>query len=230
MPRSTLLLFDVDGTLMLSGGAGTRALACAFQEIFGVADAFRNARIAGRTDYWVLAEALAANDVDPAPAEMARFSETYVKHLRREIQQPGPRKGIMPGVLQLLDALAARPGVHLALLTGNFREGARVKLEYFGLWRYFRGGAFGDDVPDRNLLLPLAVKEASEDGAGPLDPSDVVVVGDTPLDIACAASGQARCVAVATGDYDRTALRAAGAEVVFDDLTDTAAVLRALKC
>jgi phosphoglycolate phosphatase len=230
MPRSTLLLFDVDGTLLLSGGAGARALTCAFEEIFGVADAFRHARIAGRTDYWVLAEALATHNVDPLPQDLLRFSDVYVKHLRREIEKPGPRKGLMPGVLQLLDALAERPNVRLSLLTGNFRQGARVKLEYFDLWRYFRGGAFGDDVADRNLLLPLAVQEAIENGARELEPADVVVIGDTPLDIACAASGQARSVAVATGDYDQAALRAAGADVVFDDLTDTAAVIGALKC
>ncbi len=82
----------------------------------------------------------------------------------------------------------------------------------------------------RNLLLPLAVREAREDGLGLTEPSQVVVIGDTPLDVACAASGEARCLAVATGDYDRAALEAAGAEVVFEDLRDTAAVLQALKC
>jgi phosphoglycolate phosphatase-like HAD superfamily hydrolase len=230
MNDSRLLLFDVDGTLLLTGGAGTRAMACAFEELFGVANAFRSARMAGRTDHSVLADALRLHAIDTDPDTLARFPERYVVHLRREIEQPGPRKGLMPGVLPLLEALSARDGVHLALLTGNSRAGARVKLEYFNLWHYFRGGAFGDDVPDRNLLLPLACKEAMENGLPRLESRDVVVIGDTPLDVACAIAGNARSLAVATGDYDKDALRAAGADVVFDDFGDTTAVIEALGC
>jgi phosphoglycolate phosphatase len=225
----TLLLFDVDGTLILSGGAGARAMTCAFEELFGVAGALTSINVSGRTDRSVLNDALQANGILPEPALLARFTDVYVGYLRREIEKPGPRKGVMPGVPQLLAALSAREDVRLALLTGNVREGARAKLEYFDLWRFFSGGAFGDDAPDRNLLLPLAVTRAIEAGSGRVEPSQVVVIGDTPLDVACAASGRARCLAVATGDYSTSVLTAAGADSVFENLTDTAAVIEALE-
>jgi phosphoglycolate phosphatase len=228
MRQPLLLLFDVDGTLVLTGGAGARAMACAFEELFGVADAFQGAQMAGRTDHAILAAALDRHDLQPDAANLARFPEAYVSHLRREIQKPDPRKGVMPGIRPLLDRLAALEDVRLGLLTGNTREGARAKLEYFDLWKYFQGGAFGDDVPDRNLLLPLAIHELAGCDRGRVFAP--VVIGDTPLDIACAAAGQARCVAVATGSYDRAALEAAGGQTVFDDLADTEAVLCALGC
>src|SRR5439155_14506603 len=154
--------------------------------------------------------------------------DAYLAHLSTELDRPGPRKGVMPGVRRLLDELAARPDVYLALLTGNYEEAARVKLEYFDLWRYFRCGAFGDDAPDRNGLLPKALAVVRARGGPAVSPADTVVVGDTPLDVACAAAAGARSIAVATGGYDVDALRAAGADVVFDDLSDTDAVLMAM--
>ncbi len=223
-----LLLFDVDGTLLLTGGAGIRAMAAAFEELFGIADAFRGTTMAGRTDHWVLSHALTRHGVSSGVEDLARFPEVYVSHLRREIEKPGPRKGIMPGVLPLLEALAAEPRAHLALLTGNYRGGARAKLEYFDLWRYFSGGAFGDDVPDRNLLLPMAIQTVRDAGGPAVARENVVVIGDTPLDVACALTGGVRCVAVATGEYNNDELRSAGAEAVFDDLSDTSRVLAAL--
>ncbi len=120
-----------------------------------------------------------------------------------------------------------RDDVYLALLTGNYEEAARIKLEYFDLWRYFRCGAFGDDAPDRNGLLPKAMAAIRACGGPEVAPVEIVVVGDTPLDVACAAASGARSLAVATGGYDVDALRAAGADVVMQDLTDTLEVLRA---
>jgi phosphoglycolate phosphatase-like HAD superfamily hydrolase len=103
-----------------------------------------------------------------------------------------------------------------------------MKLEHFDLWRYFRCGAFGDDAPDRNALLPKALARIRGGGGPSVDPADIVVIGDTPLDVMCAAAGGARSLAVATGDYDRVALKQAGADVVFDDLSETPAVLDAI--
>ena len=116
----------------------------------------------------------------------------------------------------------------LGLLTGNFVEGARIKLEYFDLWKYFRCGAFGDDASDRNHLVPVAIERARECGFIDAAPTDVVVIGDTPHDIACARAVGAMPIAVATGSYSVDQLKAAGADVVFKDLSDTAAVMRAL--
>ena len=198
----------------------------AFDDLFAVPDAFRDISMPGRTDSWILSDAAAAHGI--APAELARFRDAYLPHLVRELDQPGGRKGVMPGVRALLDALADRPDVYLALLTGNYEVAARVKLEYFDLWRYFRCGAFGDDAPDRNGLLPKALARVAACGGPTVPASAAVVIGDTPLDIACAAASGARSIAVATGGYDVGALRAAGADVVFEDLSDTDAVLRAL--
>jgi phosphoglycolate phosphatase-like HAD superfamily hydrolase len=213
---------------VLTGGAGGRAMTLAFEELFNISDAFNGIAMAGRTDAWILSDAAIAHSIPPTSPALARFPRVYAGHLARELDQPGPRKGLMPGVRELLDALAERRDTYLALLTGNYEAGAKLKLEYFDLWRYFRCGAFGDDAPDRNGLLPRAVARVAACGGPSADPSDAIVIGDTPLDIACAASGGARSIGVATGSHTVDELRAAGADVVFEDLTDIAAVLAVL--
>jgi len=222
-----VILFDIDGTLVLTGGAGIRAMTRAFEDLYGVRDAFAGTHMPGRTDAWILADAGVVHGVQPH--ELSRFREAYLPHLGSEIDKPGPRKGVMPGVRELLDALAPRGDVFLALLTGNYEEAARVKLEYFDLWRYFRCGAFGDDAPDRNGLLPKALARVQACGGPVVAPADVIVVGDTPLDVGCAKAGGARSIAVATGSHSTDELRATGADVVLADLGDTAEVLRALE-
>jgi phosphoglycolate phosphatase-like HAD superfamily hydrolase len=214
---------------VLTGGAGGRAMSYAFEELFAIPDAFRAVSMAGRTDAWILADAAAAHGIPPNSPILARFPDVYVKHLERELHQPGHRKGLMPGVRELLDALSALEAGYLALLTGNYEAGARLKLEYFDLWRYFPCGAFGDDAPDRNRLLARAMARAAACGGPLVAPADAIVIGDTPLDIACAQAGGARSIGVATGNHTVEQLRDAGADVVFEDLSDTAAVLAALR-
>src|SRR4029077_1432634 len=197
-PRVSLILFDIDGTLVLTGGAGARAMSLAFEDVLGVRDAFRGMPMAGRTDAWILADAAAAHGVSTDTAALARFREVYLEHLAVEIDRPGPsRKGIMPGVRARLDALAGRDDVYLALLTGNYEHAARIKLEYFDLWRYFSCGAFGDQAPDRNGLLPRAVSTVAACGGPAFAATDATVIGDTPLDIACAKHSSARSIGVA---------------------------------
>jgi phosphoglycolate phosphatase-like HAD superfamily hydrolase len=198
----------------------------AFEDLFDIPDAFREISMPGRTDSWILSDAAAAHAIPPD--ELARFRDVYLAHLVREIERPVSGKRVMPGVRPLLDALAGRSDMYLALLTGNYEEAARVKLEYFDLWRYFPCGAFGDAAPDRNGLLPKALARIRACGGPEVAGSDVVVVGDTPLDVACAAASGARSIAVATGGYDVETLRAAGADVVFADLSDLDAVLSAI--
>jgi len=222
-----IILFDIDGTLVLTGGAGVRAMTLAFEELFAIPDAFQGIPMPGRTDAGILYDAVTAHGV--GAGELARFRSAYLAHLAREVEKPGPRKGIMPGVRPLLDSLADRSDVYLALLTGNYEEAARVKLEYFDLWRYFRCGAFGDDAPERNSLLPKALDRIRQCGGPVVGPTDVVVIGDTPLDVACAAAAGARSIAVATGSYDEDALRSTVADVVLADLSDEGEVLRALQ-
>jgi len=223
-----LMLFDVDATLALTGGAGGRAMASAFEELFGTPDAFAGIPMAGRTDPAILAEALARIGQPADAAVLERFRDAYCRRLREEIVRPAAGKRVMPGVRALLDRLASSADVFLALLTGNFAEGARVKLEHFGLWSYFRCGAFGDDHHDRRALVPIARARADALGAGAVPPERVFVVGDTPLDVACALAAGVRAVGVATGGSDVSTLMASGAHVVFEDLSDTPAVLAAL--
>src|SRR5215831_9721559 len=185
-PRAALLLFDIDGTLVLTGGAGRRAMSLAFEDALGVRDAFDGVTMAGRTDSWILADAMAMHGIAHESPALTRFHDAYLGRLTDEIQRPGDsRKGIMPGIRALLDTLVDRDDVYLALLTGNFEAAARIKLEYFDLWRYFRCGAFGDQAPDRNSLLPRALTTIVSCGGPAFAPADVVVIGDTPLDIEC---------------------------------------------
>ena len=202
-------------------------MARAFEDLYGVRDAFNGVPFNGRTDAWIIAQAAAAHGVD-AP-ELARFKPLYLQYLADELPQPGPRKGIMPGVRELLDALSSRDDVFVALLTGNFVEGARLKLEYYDLWRYFSCGAFGDIVQQRNDLLAEALAQVA--ACGGLQPlaAHSVIIGDTPLDVGVALAGGARSIAVATGGHTVDELHASGADVVFQDLSDLESVLKALK-
>jgi phosphoglycolate phosphatase len=226
---SKVILFDIDGTLILSGGAGMRALNRACEEITGFRDALAEVPVAGRTDRVILHDAMRKAGRELDDRLLAALRARYVQLLQEEIQLPGRGvKAILPGVRELLEVLASKPDVFLGLVTGNFEDGARIKLEYFDLWRYFACGAFGDDASDRNALVPLAVARARECGILDADPRGVVVVGDTPHDVACALAAGATPVAVATGNYSVDQLHAAGAGVVFKDLSDTAAFLALL--
>ena len=225
-----LVLFDIDGTLVLTGGAGQRAIVKAFAGEFGVDNALGAIPLAGRTDRAILEDVLErlAPGAAHEPERLERLVQRYLEHLSAEMDVDAPGKVVLPGVREVLDQLAPREDVHLALLTGNLEDGARIKLGYFGLWDYFRFGAFGGHTRHRAELLGDALDRARAHGVAPDDPASVFVIGDTPHDIDCARSGGATAIAVATGPYDTGALRAHGADVVFEDLSDTAAVLKAL--
>ena len=153
-----LVLFDIDATLLLTGGAGQRAMTRAFEALFGAPDGFAGIPMAGRTDPAILAEGLRriGRSLDDEAGTLERFRAEYCRLLREEMARPADGKVLMPGVRPLVEVLARRDDVFLALLTGNFAEGARVKLDYFGLWSPFRCGAFGDDDHDRAALVPIA--------------------------------------------------------------------------
>ena len=182
--------------------------------------------MAGRTDTWILSNAAAAHGI--LPSALSPFQDAYLAHLERELEPPNPRKAVMPGIRPLLDTLASRDDTYLALLTGNYEKAARLKLEHFDLWRYFPCGAFADDAADRNSLLPKALERIRACGGPSVRPADVIVVGDTPHDVACALAGGARPVGVATGSFSVQQLRDSGAETVFEDLSDTDAFLKLL--
>jgi phosphoglycolate phosphatase len=225
-----LILFDIDGTLVLTGRAGMRAMNRAVQDLVESDDPMDGIQAAGRTDWSILEDMLRRHGKALDEMLLAELRDRYVAHLEEEIQVPGTGvKDVMPGIRDLLPALERRDDTSLALLTGNFLEGARIKLEYFDLWKYFRCGAFGGDAASRNDLVPIARRRARECGLPDVDPANVLVVGDTPNDVECALVAGATPVAVATGGYTVDQLRASGAQLVFEDLSDTQAFLALLR-
>ena len=227
---SKLVLFDIDGTLVLTGGAGIRAMNRAGESVLGLTNLLDGVPVAGRTDWIILHDALkkAGHDLDEPLFE--RMRDAHHEFLRKEILLPGDGvKDVMPGIRELLPLLQSRDDIALGLLTGNFEEAARIKLGHFDLWDYFRCGAFGDDAADRNALVPFAVERARACGLGDFDYADVIVIGDTPSDVACANAVGAVPVAVATGTYTVDQLRETGALFVLEDLRDTNAFVRMIE-
>jgi phosphoglycolate phosphatase len=227
-----LILFDIDGTLIRTGGAGVRAMTRAFSETCGISDALKRVEVAGRTDRLIMTDALALSGRPLDDDLLHRFRELYCRFLREELLATpqyeftdGGVKGELPGVRPLLDALSQRDDIDLALLTGNFRSSAEIKLSHYDLWRYFPWGAFADDALERPDLLPVALTRYQSHTDRAIDPADVIIVGDTPHDVSCARAGGARAVAVATGVFDAASLAECAPDVVFDDLRDTAAFM-----
>jgi phosphoglycolate phosphatase-like HAD superfamily hydrolase len=223
-----IILFDIDGTLVTTGGAGGRAMARAATDIFGLDNGSTSIEMAGRTDSWIVAQIAAQQGVPGGQDLVARFRSVYVGYLLEEIEHSRPNKGVLPGVTDLVTLLHQRDDVHLGLLTGNFEEGARIKLEHFGLWSFFDGGAYGDDAEQRTHLFEIALKRIAESGGPVVPPEDVVIIGDTPLDVEVALASGAQSLAVATGPYDTKQLRESGATEAMEDLRDAEGVLRAL--
>jgi phosphoglycolate phosphatase len=236
-----LVLFDIDGTLVLTGGAGIRAMNRACEELVGHSQALEGIPVAGRTDRIILSDVATRAGHSLHDGLLEQLRDRYIANLRTEIEKPGRLqtfeslgsrggiKAVMPGVRELLDALQRRNDVFLGLLTGNFQAGARIKLEHFGLWKYFRCGAFGDDAADRNELVPFAVSRARDCGLHDINPRDILVVGDTPHDVACALAVGAIPVGVATGGFSAAQLRESGADIVFENLAATANFLKLIE-
>jgi len=223
-----LLLFDIDGTLMLSGGAGVRAMSEAFRRMYGIAGAFDGVNLAGRTDTSILRDACRQYGfIHDEKSELA-FKELYAALLPEEWQKPTGVKKLMPGVRPLMDSLQGRPGVILGLLTGNWQISGRIKLRFFGLDEYFPFGAFADDSERREELVPFAVSRCSDLYGWTPQGSEIFIIGDTPSDILCARPHGARTVAVAAAHYGIEDLAAFDPDYLFSDLSDTGRVLKIL--
>lgn len=229
-----LLLFDIDGTLLSTDGAGRRALHRALIDRAGTPGVLPGYRLDGKTDPQIVRELLAqgghATPEDQALVEAVCVR--YVTHLEEELRRPGYVTRAMPGVPALLAALEryeAGGEVMVGLLTGNVVGGATLKLEAAGIGiGRFAVGAFGLDGRHRPDLPPVALARAAERLKRPLAGSDTWIIGDTPADVACGRPVGARALAVATGSYGVADLEATGAEVVLRDLSDTGAVLEGL--
>ncbi len=219
-------LFDVDKTLVDSRGAGGRAMTAAFAQLFGIDQGFADLDFSGRTDTSIFREAVDVHSLDgDFPSLLARFQETYYSILPRTLAEA--QGYVLPGVREVLAGLQAAPGAFLGLATGNFREATRLKLEHFGLYDFFPAGGYADDSEDRAELVAIAIERLAE-ASGGHGPREVYVIGDTPLDIAAAQANGARSVAVATGFFSADQLTAAGAGLVFPDLSSWQEVLDAL--
>lgn len=225
-----LVLFDIDGTLLLTDGAGRRAIHRALIEVFGDTGPADH-RFDGKTDPQIVRELMrvvghADTHID---ARMQTLFDRYVTHLRDELCDPSYAPRALPGVPELLDALDARDDVVLGLLTGNLAAGARAKLQAVGIDPdRFLVGAYGSDHELRPELPAIAQQRARETLGIDVWGADVVVVGDTPADVQCGRGIGARAIGVATGHYPVDALAEHGAVAVFADLTDTDAVMRAI--
>ena len=214
-------LFDVDGTLVHTEGAGRAALEEAFRDVFGVPDALEGVPLAGRTDPLIVGDALKQHGVSFANGDRERFWSRAEVHLARLLSPP--RGGVFAGVRELLDALEVEPAHVRALLTGNMPPFAKLKLSAFGLFERFAFGTYGSDGPDRPAMARVAVARAAERYGA--EASRCVVVGDTELDIACARAAGARAVAVATGGRTRAQLEPHAPDLLLDDLTDARTLL-----
>lgn len=216
----TILLFDIDGTLSLSQGAGTLAMSRTFKQLWDIDDALAGMNFAGRSDTWIVPTALANQGRDCSAEDIARFIDHYVPHLGDALVERDSR--LCPGVVPLLEALANEQ-VTLGLGTGNFRRAAEAKLSPLGIWDYFIDGGFGDDHPNRTELLSAGLERLrrhSTDGA------DAVVIGDTGHDVEAGHAIGARVVAVRTGYSQPGELD--GADVVLDDLSNLEASMAAI--
>lgn len=193
-----VVLFDIDGTLVSTGGAGVKAFGEAFKAAFGISNATEKIKFSGRTDYSLFRELCQLNEVDFSVSNRELFFEHYL-HLIDNHLDDG-EGGPFPGVLKMLDDLVLLPNPPaIGLLTGNIEEGAKRKLSTYGLWERFSFGGFANDNEDRNLIAAAAKKKASKYLECHLDGSEVVVVGDTPKDVACGKYIGAKTLAVATG-------------------------------
>jgi phosphoglycolate phosphatase len=214
-----LALFDIDGTLIRTGGAGVKAFERTFALEFGIPQATRDVRFAGRTDSSLVRECFGLHQIAPTPRNFSRFFDTYVFLLQHLLAvTPGTAcAGVLDFILDL-QALSHPPLI--GLLTGNIRLGAEIKLRHYDLWHWFQSGAFGDDDEDRNRLAAVALQRGEKLLGQRLSGDEILVVGDTPADVACAKSINARMLAVGTGGYSCAELRACAPTWVVDCLTD----------
>jgi phosphoglycolate phosphatase-like HAD superfamily hydrolase len=223
----TLLLFDIDGTLLNTHGSGLAALQDAAMEHFQIErDQVPPFDLAGATDLSVVRRLFADLGQVLDDAAAASYKALYLRQLAQRLQ--ANRGKLLPGVQSLLDGLCNDQRFHLGLLTGNYREGAMLKLQAFDLHHYFVEGAFGCDAEDRNHLGPIAMKRMSQAMQRSYEPEQTIIIGDTPRDVACARACGAKCLAVATGAFSEAALADHTPWALRADLADTSEIIRAL--
>jgi phosphoglycolate phosphatase-like HAD superfamily hydrolase len=225
-----LVLFDIDGTVLLSDGAGKRAVHRALAEVYG-SPGPSDHRFDGKTDGQIVRELLRREGYaeDHIDGHMPRAINRYVELLHEELDAPGHLARALPGVKELLDALGERDDAILGLLTGNVIDGARAKLSAVGIDPdRFEVGAFGSDHEIRSELPSIARDRLRDSHGHEMRGEDIVIIGDTPSDVQCGRSLGVRAIGVATGRYSVAELLESGAYAAFEDLSDTESVLAAI--
>ena len=220
-----IILFDIDGTLVRTNGAGKFAMESALRDTFGLAEIRDGVPYSGRTDRAIARDLLAVHGIEPTAANQQTLQAAYLANLPGSLKRLGGK--VCPGIAELLAGLHPRSDVVLGLLTGNIRAGARHKLGHFGLWDYFPVGGFGDEHFDRDDVARSALVEVRSHLSREVDPADVWVIGDTPLDVRCARAIGAKAVAVATGWHPLDELTECEPDFLFEDLADHGELLAA---
>jgi phosphoglycolate phosphatase-like HAD superfamily hydrolase len=221
-----LILFDIDGTILLTGGAAVRAVNRAFEKLFGITNAMDGIRADGKTDPIILREIFHKNlGRDFRPEEASIVYKEYVLFLVEEITDSKGFK-IMPGITQLIKTLSIEEGLTLGLATGNIEEGARIKLKRPGLNSYFKFGGFGSDSEERNQLIRIAIERGKNLFGHRQELEATFVIGDTPFDIIHGREAGAKVVAVATGSYSADELEKYDPDFLFEDFSDFKSVLK----
>jgi phosphoglycolate phosphatase len=221
-----LLLFDIDGTLIDSGGAGIQSLKDVLREQFGINDDLSEIEVAGKTDTGIVHQILRKQQIELSDEKVAAFLDRYADLLGREL--PRRQGRLLPGIAELLPKLQARKQNVLALLTGNIERGAQLKLRHYGVWDFFEFGAFANDHHDRNELGPFAQRRAREKHSIDFAAETIDVIGDTPHDIACGKAIGARTIAVATGNFSRAQLSEHQPDRIIDDFSQVDALIAEL--
>ncbi|HWZ87250.1 MAG TPA: HAD family hydrolase [Polyangiaceae bacterium] len=224
MPRPTIALFDIDGTLIVTGGTGRRSVNRAFGKLHGRSDACDSFGFDGMTDRLIARTGLEAIGVEASPEAIDAWLAEYLLALADEVARAdGARFRLLPGMSEAISA-CLEAGMAVGLGTGNVREGARIKLERVGVHHHFRFGGFGCDAEARPEVIRLGAERGARALGVPLAECRVVVIGDTPRDVHAADSIGAECIAVATGSYSVEQLRASGARHTFADFSEPVAL------
>ena len=220
-----LILFDVDGTMLTSERVGLLAITDAGRAMFGETFTLEGVSVAGRLDTLIWADAIAANELDVEPGHAEEFRGLYREKLEARLAA-GVSVTALPGVFELLEALRSSPEVTLGLVTGNFPETGRLKIEAAGIDAdQFEVAAWGCDGPNRRALPPVAIGQYHQRFDTSLSPERVVIIGDTPHDIDCAQVNGCRSIGVGTGHTGRAELEACGADLALDDLSATGEIM-----
>lgn len=225
----SLVLFDIDMTLIRTQRAGRAAIEKAALRLFAIENAVEAVRIDGRTDHAIFMDLIALHRLSESEDPLVlyrKLADAYLEDLAPTIAERGGE--VLPGVPSLLEALAQSHGA-VGLATGNMQRGAAIKLGHFGLWESFAAGGFGDDTPVRAEVVREGIENLAAHLGITAHAADCVVIGDTPLDVEAAHLAGAKAMAVATGAYDLVALETSGAEWVLPDLADVDRVLAILR-